>query len=303
MLKNNLYLRSGTAAIAAALALHFTPALAQDAAAPPAAADAPATVSDPLAASPAPAEPEIAPAPTDTTVESAAPVASARQAAPAVKKRAPASRANSASAIGPEPSPALAPATAPAAPVAPEPAPVADLAALDAPVAPPPPEPNAAAILSDDSAQLAFGGALTLLVLGGGALAFSRRRRRAETDDQMMVVPPVAPRPEPIPARPERAMFDWDRAHSPVAAASAPAPAMQGTWTERALRGPTPDNPSVSLKKRLKRAAFFEQRERAAAVGAAKPVPPRAGLPGDTAVTPSRPATRHDSFARILQPA
>ena len=27
------------------------------------------------------------------------------------------------------------------------------------------------------------------------------------------------------------------------------------------MRGPTPDNPSLSLKKRLKRAAFFEQRE------------------------------------------
>ena len=28
------------------------------------------------------------------------------------------------------------------------------------------------------------------------------------------------------------------------------------------MRGPTPDNPSQSLKKRLKRAAFFDQRER-----------------------------------------
>ena len=48
---------------------------------------------------------------------------------------------------------------------------------------------------------------------------------------------------------------------------------------DRAMRGPTPDNPSLSLKKRLKRAAFFDQREREAAAGEAVPVDPDAGLP------------------------
>jgi len=48
---------------------------------------------------------------------------------------------------------------------------------------------------------------------------------------------------------------------------------------ERAMRGPTPDNPSLSLKKRLKRAAFFDQRERLAAEGKAVPVEADAGLP------------------------
>ena len=48
---------------------------------------------------------------------------------------------------------------------------------------------------------------------------------------------------------------------------------------DRARRGPTPDNPSLSLKKRLKRAAFFDQRERMAAEGEAEPVDPTAGLP------------------------
>jgi len=48
---------------------------------------------------------------------------------------------------------------------------------------------------------------------------------------------------------------------------------------ERAMRGPTPDNPSLSLKKRLKRAAFFDQREREVAAGDAEPVDPDAGLP------------------------
>ncbi|QNM81829.1 hypothetical protein H8M03_07095 [Sphingomonas sabuli] len=48
---------------------------------------------------------------------------------------------------------------------------------------------------------------------------------------------------------------------------------------DRARRGPTPDNPSLSLKKRLKRAAFFDQRERLAAEGKADLVDANAGLP------------------------
>lgn len=51
------------------------------------------------------------------------------------------------------------------------------------------------------------------------------------------------------------------------------------SYVERAMRGPTPDNPSLSLKKRLKRAAFFDQREREVAAGDAEPVDPDAGLP------------------------
>ena len=52
---------------------------------------------------------------------------------------------------------------------------------------------------------------------------------------------------------------------------------------DRAMRGPTPDNPSLSLKKRLKRAAFFDQREREVAEGRAVPVDSDAGLPESTA--------------------
>jgi hypothetical protein len=48
---------------------------------------------------------------------------------------------------------------------------------------------------------------------------------------------------------------------------------------DRATRGPTPDNPSLSLTKRLKRAAFFDQREREVAAGEAEPVDADAGLP------------------------
>jgi len=48
---------------------------------------------------------------------------------------------------------------------------------------------------------------------------------------------------------------------------------------DRAMLGPTPDNPSLSLKKRLKRAAFFDQRDREVAAGTAEPVDADAGLP------------------------
>ena len=48
---------------------------------------------------------------------------------------------------------------------------------------------------------------------------------------------------------------------------------------DRAMRGPTPENPSLSLKKRLKRAAFLDKREREVAQGKAEPVDPTAGLP------------------------
>ena len=48
---------------------------------------------------------------------------------------------------------------------------------------------------------------------------------------------------------------------------------------DRAMRGPTPDNPSLSLKTRLKRAAFFDQRERQVEAGEAEPGEAEAGLP------------------------
>ena len=48
---------------------------------------------------------------------------------------------------------------------------------------------------------------------------------------------------------------------------------------DRAKRGPTSENPSLSLKKRLKRAHFLDQRDRQVAEGVAEPVDASAGLP------------------------
>lgn len=71
---------------------------------------------------------------------------------------------------------------------------------------------------------------------------------------------------------------------APAASSSACADAAPGSHVEAACEGPTEDNPSQSLKKRLKRAHFFDEREQLAAAGMAAPVASDAGLP-DSAET------------------
>jgi hypothetical protein len=68
-----------------------------------------------------------------------------------------------------------------------------------------------------------------------------------------------------------------------------------GSHVEAACEGPTEDNPSLSLKKRLKRAQFFDQREQEAAAGMAVPVEADAGLPdalAETGEPAAEPPTR-----------
>ena len=54
---------------------------------------------------------------------------------------------------------------------------------------------------------------------------------------------------------------------------------VEESHVDQAMLGPTPDNPSLSLKTRLKRARFFDQRDRDVAEGKAAPVDADAGLP------------------------
>ena len=65
----------------------------------------------------------------------------------------------------------------------------------------------------------------------------------------------------------------------PAASPSVCADPAPGSHVEAACEGPTADNPSLSLKKRVKRAQFFDQREMLVAAGEAVPVEPDAGLP------------------------
>jgi hypothetical protein len=143
----------------------------------------------------------------------------------------------------------------------------------------------------DETAMIAGGGAFALLALGGGAYALARRRRRR--DEEAMLAneadavdePGIMGRQDPIfehePPVIAPSAFAWGNAQ-PVeqqAATQADDRKPGETWVERAYRGPSADNPSLSLRKRLKRAAFFDKRDREVAAGMAKPVEADAGLP------------------------
>ena len=145
------------------------------------------------------------------------------------------------------------------------------------------------------------GGALALIALGGIAYSVARRRRREDewhgqwTDEPEVVgedhgaaAPVMAePRHDPIvheeqPAIVAPSAFTWgqqpataDRTESDSGDDRLPGE----SWVDRAYRGPSANNPSVSLKNRLRRAAFFDKRERDVAAGIAEPVDPDAGLP------------------------
>ena len=62
-------------------------------------------------------------------------------------------------------------------------------------------------------------------------------------------------------------------------------PSLYGRHVQAAYAGPTPENPSASLSKRLKRARFFDQRARQAAAGLATPLTPEPVL-ATAAATP-----------------
>lgn len=132
----------------------------------------------------------------------------------------------------------------------------------------------------NNALPIAAGGALAFLALGGAAVAMNRRRDEDEWTDDMVEEQPLdttvaETRPVPI-AHDEQptiiapSAFAWN----PKAAATD-----NESHVERAYRGPTPGNPSLSLRKRLKRAAFMDKREREAAAGLAVPVETTAGLP------------------------
>jgi hypothetical protein len=128
---------------------------------------------------------------------------------------------------------------------------------------------------------------LGLIALGAGAYMFSRRRREDE-DDLVVATEPtertiVTPLKSPVYAAATETV---------MAAPATPVLARQeirdeqmtlangfdlsrfGPHARAAYRGPTPDNPSHSLRRRLARASFFDQREREAIANGTAPVQP-----------------------------
>lgn len=289
--------RSGMTAIAAVLALSSTAVFAQD-----------ATVSQPVTETPATTAPvadSLAPVTTTTTTETSTEVAN-DPLAPAAAATTPAARTvtrrttTRQTASVPRPartttaaqSAVVSPVTAaePAPPVA---VPIAPLATEMAPVTGPPAQETS--LFSDDMLPIAGAAGLGLLALLGAGVAMRRRKRRdaeqfaadewiepalvaapARVEPAPAIAPRIAPRITPTPA------FGWNGTPAraaPVAAAAAMPEGDHGRHVEAAYRGPTPDNPSLSLKTRIKRAAFFDQRERLVAKGKAVPVEAGAGLP------------------------
>jgi hypothetical protein len=282
-----LYARTGAAAIAAVLALSSTQLSAQEAIEP-----APATVTTPAPAPDTIATDPLAPVTTNTsTPQTPKPKATAKHVASAKKTTAVPARTVT-----------RAPAKQPAAPT--------DTMATAVPIAPTVPAPTAvtpepattpispvAQTNADklDTEMEVGGGALALLVLGGGAALAVRRRRRREEEEEELAWADETIEPEPIAAEPRHdpifnqqpavyapsaSAFGWGDTQPATTTSDDGSDRRPGeTWVDRAYRGPSPANPSVSIRARLKRAVFFDKREREVAAGTAVSVESDAGLP------------------------
>ena len=322
MYNRTLLNRSGLAAIAAATALLSTPVLAQETA-PVTADPAPIVADTPLPAEPAPAptppteaaSDPLAPVEATTTTTTTRTTRTTRPvratAAPAVRAPAPTARVETAAPVAPI-------ASAPEATPAFDPAMVAP---LPEPAAATPAPATGDSMIDSDLLPIAGAAGLGILALAGAGLAMRRRRREDDVVIEETSYEPTLARAEPMPvaaapiaaaplaasprlvASVDKSAFNWGNSpREPVSSKS---------WIDAARRGPTPDNPSHSLKKRLRRASFFEQRERAVAAGTALPVSPMAGLPDHPSAPPlpsDQPVRRLDqgvrmSFGREFQPA
>ena len=301
-----LYARaSALPAIAAALALCSTPVLAQEAQPVP---TEPAPVATPTPA-PTVDAPPVAADPTATVSETPDAAATAETttrtvkrtthmtAKPAAVPTRTASRTVTTHTVAPaHPAVAAVPASpvaAPAPATGSRPAPIVDVNAKPATA---PKTTSAAKPSSDETVPMVAGGALVLLALGAAAYAMKRRRRHDEdvwVEDEAIGHEPVetavdepvihhekAVIHEPEPAMIAPSAFAWGNDDHSAETQVADDDRRPGeSWVERAYRGPSPGNPSVSLRARLKRAAFFDKREREVAAGTAEPVDTDAGLP------------------------
>ena len=290
MTYRNLQTRSGLAALAAVLALTASPLAAQETApvAEPV-VDAPdvstTPAPDPLAPEPVTETPvsETAAAPTTETAAPAAPSAvqrSATRSRAATPQRAPRAQATEpaapAAASPPEALAAAEPLVAPPPVLEPAPAPVADQASTSI---------DQEAI--EDALPIAGAAGLGLLLMAGG-IAMRRRRRREELDETELM--PL--QAEAVPAdHVEEPSFVREPVPAAAVAASMPSRPIAGDvpttklpegfdlsrfgpHVRAAYRGPTEDNPSLSLKYRLRRAAAMDQRARLAAEQVTAPAQP-----------------------------
>ena len=268
-------LRPAMTAIAAVIALTATPSIAQSVeASPPIIDTTPVTSApDPLAA-----EPVVTTASPDPMVsETIAPVAvtpTKRAAKPATRSSAAPTRSRMiASTNVARPSvaaPVAAIAAAPAAALLVPAPPVAAVPVAPEPVAAPAPVVAADSILANDALPIAGAAGLGLLALFGAGMAMRRRRRDdeefAEQDVEYIDAEPEA-MIEPTPSFVRTPQADPAPVAAPVAAAAAATTlpigfdiSRFGPNVQAAYRGPTEDNPSMSLKRRLTVGSFLDKK-------------------------------------------
>lgn len=274
--------RMAMTAIAAVLALSSTPLAAQEApsiATPPVDAPAPEAV-------PAPATDPLAPAPSaesstpaETTAAAAQPADAAPAAKPVAKQVAKKAATKTVRAMdrstssAPAPTPAEPTASAQPAPEAPAAAP---MAAAEAPkeVAPVAPGPQQNAQL-EEALPVAGGAGALILALAGVGMAVRRKKRREEDEtdlDRQAYAENTDAALQPIP---EEEAPEWSEpVIEPKPAPMVPANMQTteipeefdtsnfGRHVQAAYQGPTPENPSLSLRKRLKLATELDRRER-----------------------------------------
>jgi resuscitation-promoting factor RpfA len=138
--------------------------------------------------------------------------------------------------------------------------------------------------MTDEALPIA-GGVLAALALAGGALAFAGRKRRYREEYRANEAAPAAMtvEPEPLtrntPINPQGTRYAVPAPAAETAATALPAGfdlSRYGRHVQAAYRGPTADNPSLSLRTRLKRARFYDQRERMGSAIATPPAAPQA---------------------------
>jgi hypothetical protein len=152
--------------------------------------------------------------------------------------------------------------------------------------------PQSTQTMSDDGMIAGLAG-LGVIALAGGAFAYTRRTKRYQRYEDIDVVPEPELELEAaavIAAAPVAGTTGMTYAEGPRTEVPAGFDISRfGRHAQAAYGGPTPDNPSLSLKSRLKRASFYDQRERMAAAGLAEPTAPRRTEHADHIVSRMRP--------------
>lgn len=273
------HLKPAMTALAAVIALS-TPAIAQEVPTPP--QPSPTVAAMPDATAPVQITPPIRPiiientatdgtaaddtaAANDMPVE-AAPAAKAPAQRPSAKTSGEAPRditraitapATGAHAVAESTAPATAPASGPIQALSPAPSAAARVEMID----------NAQ---TPTTADWLVPGAVALGVtaLAGGAFLLGRRRKTDEPEEEADAAGHTPRMSGTTPATAASNAFAKQEARAPIPTAAAPTEGFDmsryGRHVQAAYRGPTSDNPSLSLSRRLKRARFFDQRERAA---------------------------------------